>query len=83
MVKDAEFRVGGGRGMARGGKVNSFCCRVHKNAEFVPDSAGIRMYVCTHVCYIHLLYVDICNMHVDIDICKAILSTSKASGEGF
>ena len=32
-------------GMARGGKVNSTCCRVHKNAELVPDSARIRMHV--------------------------------------
>ena len=31
--------------MARGGKVNSTCCRVHKNAELVPDSARIRMHV--------------------------------------
>jgi hypothetical protein len=47
VVKDAEGRDGGGSGMARGGKVNSTCCRVHKNAELVPDSAGIRMYVRT------------------------------------
>jgi hypothetical protein len=47
VVKDAERRDGGGRGMAKGGKVNSTCCRVHKNAELVPDSAGIRMYVRT------------------------------------
>jgi hypothetical protein len=33
--------------MSKGGKVNSTCCRVHKNAELVPDSAGIRMYVRT------------------------------------
>jgi hypothetical protein len=33
--------------MAKGGKVNSTCCRVHKNAELVPESAGIRMYVRT------------------------------------
>jgi hypothetical protein len=26
---------------------DSTCCRVHKNAELVPDSAGIRMYVRT------------------------------------
>ena len=47
VVKGAEFRDGGGRaaGMARGGKVNSTCCRVHKNAELVPDSARIRMHV--------------------------------------
>jgi hypothetical protein len=45
VVKDAEFRDGGGRGMARGGKVNSTCCRDHKNAELVPDSASIRMFV--------------------------------------
>jgi hypothetical protein len=38
---------GGGRGMSKGGKVNSTCCRVHKNAELVPDNAGIRMYVRT------------------------------------
>ena len=42
-----DFRDGGGRGMARGGKVNSTCCSVHKNAELVPDSAGVRMYVRT------------------------------------
>jgi hypothetical protein len=47
VVKDAEFRVGGGLGMARGGKINSTCCRVDKNAELVPDSAGIRMFVRT------------------------------------
>jgi len=47
VVKDTEFRDGGGRGMARGGKVNSTCCSVHKNAELVPDSAGVRMYVRT------------------------------------
>jgi hypothetical protein len=45
VVKDAEFRDCGGRGMARGGKVNSTCCRDHKNAELVPDSASIRMFV--------------------------------------
>ena len=47
VVKGAEFRDGGGRaaGMARGGKVNSTCCRVHKNAELVPDSARMRMHV--------------------------------------
>jgi hypothetical protein len=41
VVKDAERSLGdgGGRGMAKGGKVNSSCCRVHKNAELVPDSA--------------------------------------------
>ena len=33
--------------VARGGKVNSTCCSVHKNAELVPDSAGVRMYVRT------------------------------------
>ena len=42
-VKDTEFRDGGGRGMARGGKVNSTCCSVHKHAELVPDSAGIHI----------------------------------------
>jgi hypothetical protein len=49
VVKDAERSLGdgGGRGMAKGGKVKSTCCRVHKNAELVPDSAGIRMYVRT------------------------------------
>ena len=49
VVKDAERSLGdgGGRGMSKGGKVNSTCCRVHKNAELVPDSAGIRMYVRT------------------------------------
>ena len=47
VVKDAEGRDVGGSGMARGGKVNSTCCRVHKNAELVPDSAGIRMYLRT------------------------------------
>ena len=47
VVKDAEFKDGGGRGVARGGKVNSTCCRVYQNAELVPDSAGIRMYVRT------------------------------------
>ena len=26
-----------------GGKVNSTCCQVHRNAELVGDSAGIRM----------------------------------------
>ena len=31
--------------MARGGKVNSTCCRVHKNAELVPDSVRTRMHV--------------------------------------
>ena len=37
-VKDAERSLGegGGRGIAKGGKVNS-TCRVHKNAELVPD----------------------------------------------
>jgi hypothetical protein len=34
-------------GWRGGGKVNSTCCRVHKNAELVPDIAGIRMYVRT------------------------------------
>ena len=33
--------------MSTGGKVNSTCCRVHKNVELVPDSAGMRMYVRT------------------------------------
>ena len=47
VVKDAEFRNDGGRGMARGVKVSSTCCRVHKNADLVPDSAGIRIYVRT------------------------------------
>jgi hypothetical protein len=47
VVKDTGFRVGGGRELARGGKVNSTCGRVHKNAELVPDSTGIRMYVRT------------------------------------
>ncbi len=49
VVKDAQRSLGdgGGRGMAKGGKVNSTCCSVHKNAELVPDSAGIRMYVRT------------------------------------
>jgi hypothetical protein len=44
-----DFRDGGGRGMARGGKVNSTCCSANKNAELVPDSAGVRvrMYVRT------------------------------------
>ncbi len=49
VVKDAEGRDGGGREMPRGGKVNSTCCRVHKNAELVPDNAGIRMYVRTTI----------------------------------
>ena len=30
-----------------GGKVNSTCCSVHQNAELVPDSARVRMYVQT------------------------------------
>jgi hypothetical protein len=49
VVKDAERSLGDGgdRGMSKGGKVNSTCCSVHKNAELVPDSAGIRMYVRT------------------------------------
>ena len=49
VVKDAERSLGGGggRGMSTGGKVNSTCCRIHKNAELVPDSAGMRMYVRT------------------------------------
>jgi hypothetical protein len=38
VVKDSEFRDCGDSGIARGGKVNSTCCRVHKNAELVPDS---------------------------------------------
>jgi hypothetical protein len=33
--------------MSKGGQVNSTCCHVHKNAEFVPDRAGIHMYVRT------------------------------------
>jgi hypothetical protein len=33
--------------MSKGAKVNSTCCRVHKNAELVQDNAGIRMYVRT------------------------------------
>jgi hypothetical protein len=45
VVKDAEFRDGGGRGMASGGKVNSTCCRVHKNAELVPDNTGMHVRV--------------------------------------
>ena len=40
-----DFRDGRGRGMARGGKVNSTCCSANKNAELVPDIAGVRMYV--------------------------------------
>jgi hypothetical protein len=32
----------GGRGVARWGKVKSTCCRVHKNAELVPDSSGTK-----------------------------------------
>ena len=49
VVKDAERSLGGGggRGMSTGGKVNSTCCSVHKNAELVPDRAGVRMYVRT------------------------------------
>ena len=49
VVKDADRSLGdgGGRGMSKGGKVKSTCCRVHKNAELVPDSAGIRMFVRT------------------------------------
>jgi len=49
VVKDAERSLGDGGdcGMSKGGKVNSTCCSVHKNAELVPDSAGIRMYVRT------------------------------------
>jgi len=35
--------------MSKEGKVNSTCCRVHKDAELVPDSAGIRMYVRTTI----------------------------------
>jgi len=47
VVKDSEFRDCGDSGIAREGKVNSTCCRVHKNAELVPDSGGVRMYVRT------------------------------------
>jgi hypothetical protein len=52
VVKDADSDSvsdggGGGAGMVRGGKVNSTCCRAHKNAELVPDSARMRMYVRT------------------------------------
>jgi len=39
----ACFRGNGNRHWVRGRKV----CRVHKNAELVPDSAGMRMYVRT------------------------------------
>ena len=47
VVKDSEFRDCGDSGITRGGKVNSTCCCVHKNAELVQDNAGVRMYVRT------------------------------------
>ena len=46
MVKDAHSRHRRGE-VPRGGKVNSTCCQVHRNAELVGDSAGVRMYVRT------------------------------------
>ena len=46
VVKDAHGRHRRGE-VPRGGKVNSTCCQVHRNAELVGDSAGIRMYVRT------------------------------------
>jgi len=51
VVKDTERSLGDGgdSGMSKGRKVNSTCCRVHKNAELMPDSAGIRMYVRTTI----------------------------------
>ena len=46
VVKDAHSRHRRGE-VPRGGKVNSTCCQVHRNAELVGDSAGVRMYVRT------------------------------------
>ena len=46
VVKDAEGPHRRGE-VPRGGKVNSTCCLVHRNAELVGDSAGVRMYVRT------------------------------------
>ena len=46
VVKDAHSRHRRGE-VPRGGKVNSTCCQVHRNAELVGDSAGFRMYVRT------------------------------------
>jgi hypothetical protein len=35
VVKNAQVRDGGGSGMARGGKVNNTCCRVHNNRKAI------------------------------------------------
>ena len=46
VVQDTRGRHVRGQ-MPKGGKVNSTCCQVHKNAELVPDCAARRMYVRT------------------------------------
>jgi len=48
VVVDGSGVVGDNRLVVpTGGKVNSTCCKVHMNAELVPDSAATRMYVRT------------------------------------
>lgn len=47
VVKNMHSDGGGTSGIVRGAKFNSTCCRVHQNADLVPDSARIHMYVQT------------------------------------